>query len=390
MSGRGRPPHEPVRGRVIARDGDDALVRTARGDVRVRHAGAAVAGDLVRLDGRGAPLERVRPYPHAEYPPRGSEVARLGQVRRGNLAARSRLLAAVREVFAARDFLEVETPQWVRAPGLEVHLVAVPAGAGADAGYLVTSPEYQMKRLLASFEHYVELERDKWLAFVVGPENPDFVPLAEVSPHLLNSFMTTEDSAFYQHKGFIVREFRTALIKNLAAGYFKYGASSITMQTVKNVLLYREKTLSRKLQELFLTYSIEQVLDKDRIFEIYVNAIEYGPGLYGIGPAARHYFGKAPRDLTPTEAAFFSSILPSPKARYRQYCKGTLTRWTDNKIDRILALMRKRGRLTEDEYQAAVAQPLVFVKDGTETEDQCMKRVSRALKNARPTNPLKK
>ncbi len=248
----------------------------------------------------------------------------------------------------------------------------------------------EMKRLLASFEHYVELERDQWLAFVVGPENPDFVPLAEVSPHLLNSFMTTEDSAFYQHKGFIVREFRTALIKNLAAGYFKYGASSITMQTVKNVLLYREKTLSRKLQELFLTYSIEQVLDKDRIFEIYVNAIEYGPGLYGIGPAARHYFGKAPRDLTPTEAAFFSSILPSPKARYRQYCKGTLTRWTDNKIDRILALMRKRGRLTEDEYQAAVAQPLVFVKDGTETEDQCMKRVSRALKNARPTNPLKK
>lgn len=169
MSGRGRPPHEPVRGRVIARDGDDALVRTARGDVRVRHAGAAVAGDLVRLDGRGAPLERVRPYLHAEYPPRGSEVARLGQVRRGNLAARSRLLAAVREVFAARDFLEVETPQWVRAPGLEVHLVAVPAGAGADAGYLVTSPEYQMKRLLAAgMERIYQLGR----CFRAGEDGP--------------------------------------------------------------------------------------------------------------------------------------------------------------------------------------------------------------------------
>jgi membrane peptidoglycan carboxypeptidase len=216
------------------------------------------------------------------------------------------------------------------------------------------------------------------------------VPITEVSPNLLNSLMTTEDNAFYHHKGFITREFRSALIKNLDAGYFKYGASSITMQTVKNVLLYREKTLSRKLQELFLTYSIEQVLDKDRIFEIYVNAIEYGPGLYGIGPAARHYFGKEPRDLSPREAAFFSSILPSPKARYRQYCKGTLTRWTESKIERILGLMLKRGRITQPEYDEAMAQPLVFVKDGTETEDECIRRVKQALKNSRPTNPLKK
>jgi len=254
----------------------------------------------------------------------------------------------------------------------------------------ITRTPDDIKRLEGSFEHYVEVEKDKWLAFVIGPENPDFVPIAEVSPNLLNSLMTTEDSAFYQHRGFITREFKSALIKNLQAGYFKYGASSITMQTVKNVLLYREKTLSRKLQELFLTWSIEQLLDKDRIFEIYVNAIEYGPGLYGIGPAARHYFGKRAADLTPKEAAFFSSILPSPKARYRQYCNGTLTRWTEGKIDRILALMVKRGRLTQEQYDAAVLEPLVFVKDGTETEDECNKRVSRALKHARSTNPQKK
>lgn len=134
-----------VRGRVLARDGDDALVRTAGGDVRVKHAGTVVAGDLVELDGAGAPLRRVRAYPRTEYPPRGSEVARLGQARRGNLAARARMMAALREFFAARDFVEVETPLLVPAPGLEVHLQAV---AAAD-GWLVTSPEYQMKRLLA-------------------------------------------------------------------------------------------------------------------------------------------------------------------------------------------------------------------------------------------------
>jgi hypothetical protein len=246
------------------------------------------------------------------------------------------------------------------------------------------------ERFLESFEHYVEVEQDEWMSFVIGPENPDFVPFADISPYLVKSVLTTEDGAFYQHRGFITREFRTALVKNLEAGYFKYGASSITMQLVKNILLYREKTLTRKLQELFLTWYIETVLEKDRILEIYFNAIEYGPGLYGIGPATRHFFGKAAKDLTPREAAFFSTILPSPKARYKQYCEGTLTRWTDDKINRILKLMLDRDRLTEEEYQSALATPLVFVRDQTsESVEDCVKRVKKAIKNARPTNPLK-
>ena len=101
------------------------------------------------------------------------------------------------------------------------------------------------------------------------------------------------------------------------------------MQMVKNVLLYREKTLARKLQELFLTWHVENTLTKDRILEIYFNVIEYGPGLYGIGPAAGTSSARRPKDLNPVEAAFFSSILPSPKERYKQYCAGTLTKWTD-------------------------------------------------------------
>lgn len=135
----------PIRGRVIARDGDDVLVRTARGDVRVRHAGAARPGDLIELAGPHAPLRRVRPTTRADYPTPDTEVVRLGQARRGLLAARARMMAALREFFASRDFLEVETPLLVPSPGLEVHLTAVPA---AD-GWLITSPEYHMKRLLA-------------------------------------------------------------------------------------------------------------------------------------------------------------------------------------------------------------------------------------------------
>ncbi|HVV84994.1 MAG TPA: biosynthetic peptidoglycan transglycosylase, partial [Kofleriaceae bacterium] len=234
-------------------------------------------------------------------------------------------------------------------------------------------------RLDGPFEHLVEVEPDVWDTITIGPGSPGFVPLAEVSPYLPLSLMTTEDSQFYSHHGFLPREFKSALVKDLKAGYFKYGASSITMQTVKNVLLYQEKTLSRKLQELVLTWAIEQALDKDRIMEIYINAIEYGPGIYGIGTAAQHYFGKSAHDLTPKESAFFSSILPSPKQRYRQYCAGQLTSWSADKIDRILATMLKRGRLTQAEYDAAIAQPLVFVKDTADSEEACEQRIARAL-----------
>ncbi|MDB4956329.1 MAG: glycosyl transferase family 51 [Myxococcales bacterium] len=254
---------------------------------------------------------------------------------------------------------------------------------------VIDEPADSPKRLKDEFEHYVEVEQGEWISFIVGPTNPDFVPLDQISPFLIKSIMSTEDFAFYQHHGFITSEFRTALVNDLKKSDFVQGASSITMQMVKNVLLYREKTLARKLQELFLTWHVENTLEKERIMEIYLNVIEYGPGLYGIGPAARHFFGKPAKDLNMVESAFFSTILPSPKERYKQYCQGTFTRWTTEKIQRILANELKRNMLTKTEYDQAMATPLLFVKDGSETEDDCMKRVKKAIKNARSTNPLK-
>lgn len=242
-------------------------------------------------------------------------------------------------------------------------------------------------RLIGEFEHFVEVERDRWVSFLVGPSNPDYVPLYDVSPYLVKSFLTTEDGGFYRHRGYIVREFRSALIRNLKEGYFKYGASSITMQFVKNVLLYRQKTLSRKLQELFLTWYVEQTLDKDRILEIYVNVIEFGPGIYGIGAAARHYFGKHPRDLNPVEAAFFSSILPNPKGRYMQFCEGKLSRWGDAKVGRIIKVMWERGHITDEEYTVATQTPLVFDRTEALGESECKAMTRRMIERARPTTP---
>ncbi|HEX3904305.1 MAG TPA: biosynthetic peptidoglycan transglycosylase [Polyangia bacterium] len=223
---------------------------------------------------------------------------------------------------------------------------------------------------------------------VVGPENPDFAPYDQISPYLVGSIMTTEDNGFFKHHGWVSSEFKSALRRNLQGGGFRLGASSITMQMVKNVLLTKDKTLSRKLQELFLVWYLEQVLPKERILELYFNAIEFGPRIYGIGAATRHYFGKKPADLNPLEAAFFSSILPSPKRRYVQYCHGSLSPQWDRYVRRILAKVHERGRITDDEYATFSTQPFVFDRsEASFTEKQCLDWVKSMAPKPEPETP---
>jgi hypothetical protein len=222
-------------------------------------------------------------------------------------------------------------------------------------------------------------------SFDIGPDNPDFVPYDKLSPYLIGAIMTTEDSGFFKHRGWVSPQFKTAVRRNIAGGGFRLGASSITMQMVKNVLLSREKTLSRKFQELFLVWYVEQILTKERILELYFNAIEFGPRLYGIGAAARHYFGKTADQISPLEAAFFSSILPSPKKRYVHYCHGTLSAQWEKYLRRILSKMHERGRLTEEEYTTAMASTLVFDKNEmTMTEKQCVDWVRKITAKPEP------
>jgi elongation factor P--(R)-beta-lysine ligase len=135
-------------GRVLAIDGDVAIVRSEHRDERVRAEPGWVPGDLV------VGAQRVRAYAGPPYPGPGTEVARLPRARMTYLAQRAKALAAARAFFASREFTEVETPLLVPSPGLEIHLDAVPAGGG----YLITSPEYQMKRLLAAgFERIYQI-----------------------------------------------------------------------------------------------------------------------------------------------------------------------------------------------------------------------------------------
>jgi membrane peptidoglycan carboxypeptidase len=130
------------------------------------------------------------------------------------------------------------------------------------------------------------------------------------------------------------------------------------------------------------------VLPKERILELYFNAIEFGPRIYGIGAASRHYFGKKPSELTPLEGAFFSSMLPNPKRRYIQYCHGAPYPPWDKYVHRILGIVHQRGHLTDEEYEQAAPQTLVFDRhEATFTEKQCLDWVKKMTTRPEPEAP---
>ncbi len=151
--------------------------------------------------------------------------------------------------------------------------------------------------------------------FMVGPENPDFRPLERISPYLRAAVMTAEDGGFYLHRGFLADAFRESIITNIKEGRFARGGSTISMQLVKNVYLNRTKNVARKLEEALIVWLIENqgLCTKDRMFEVYLNIIEWGPMVYGAGEASHFYFNKEPSRLTLAEAIYLASIIPRPK-----------------------------------------------------------------------------
>ena len=205
-------------------------------------------------------------------------------------------------------------------------------------------------RLASSFTHTVTMRDGKQRTVRLYPGSGSFTPLGSISPYMQYAVLTTEDGGFYRHRGFLPSQFQTALRRNLAAGEVRLGASTITMQMVKNVLLSHERTLSRKLQEMFLTWYLETELSKARIMEIYLNVVEFGPGIYGVTRAANHYFGRHPADLDPAEAVYLALMLPSPVRRHAQYCRGELTDAFKVKMRRILGIMNGRGRITDLDF----------------------------------------
>ena len=150
----------------------------------------------------------------------------------------------------------------------------------------------------------------------IGPSNPNYTPIHQISPYLRNAVLTAEDPSFYSHNGFVLESFRKSIATNYKEKAFKRGGSTISMQLVKNVYLNRQKTLARKIEEILIVWVMEntRTTPKQRMFEVYLNLIEWGKNIYGIGEAARFYFGKHPSELNLGESIYLASIVPRPKS----------------------------------------------------------------------------
>jgi hypothetical protein len=201
----------------------------------------------------------------------------------------------------------------------------------------------------------------------VSPASPDFIALRDVPPLFLRTLLLSEDAGFYGHRGIDLRELPTALLTNWARGGAARGASTITQQLAKNLFLSRDKQLGRKLQELAITFLLESALGKDRILEIYLNIIEWGPDLHGLRPAARSYFGREPRALTPAEMAFLVAIIPGPIKYQSSFAHGTPGPGLRSLIDELLAKLRSVNAIGEEEYRQALDEPVVVASGGPRT-----------------------
>ena len=195
---------------------------------------------------------------------------------------------------------------------------------------------------------------------LVGNANPNYTPIDQISPYLQKCVLTTEDPSFFSHHGFINEAFKQSIVKNIKTKKFSRGASTISMQLIKNVFLTREKTLSRKLEEILLVYILEnnRIASKERMLEVYFNIIEWGPNVYGIGEASQFYFQKKPADLTLSECLYLARIIPSPKKFMYQFDdQGQLRDFANKQVSFLTNIMIRRG-LIPIEDTIYKAQPL--------------------------------
>lgn len=213
---------------------------------------------------------------------------------------------------------------------------------------IVKYGEANLSKLNGDFV-YTPIERGRpQRPILVSTANPNYTPLNQVSPYLRKSVLTTEDPSFFYHRGFIDEAFRQSIIKNIRKRKFARGASTISMQLVKNVFLTREKTISRKMEEILLVYILEnnRISSKERMLEVYFNIIEWGPNVYGIGEASQFYFQKRPSELTLNECLFLATIIPRPKGFMWRFGKdGNLKEFASKQFTFLTNLMVRRAVL---------------------------------------------
>lgn len=189
---------------------------------------------------------------------------------------------------------------------------------------------------------------------LVGSENRTVVPLDSLPQHVRDAFLAAEDLRFYKHPGFDVTRIAGAVLRNVKTGAFSQGASTITQQLVKLSHLSSQKTIARKLEEVYLALQLEAAFEKDDILEMYLNYIYFGQGAYGIQAAAEVTFGCSADALSPAQAAALAAAIKAPSA----YSIQSAPEANAQRRAYILGVMRDAEMLTPDEYAQAIAEEL--------------------------------
>ncbi len=246
-------------------------------------------------------------------------------------------------------------------------------GAGTLAGAWAVICRDGRCPSIASLEAYVPRQTSKVYAadgrFIteLGLERRTLITLKDIPKHVRDAVIITEDKRFYSHDGIDYFRIFGALARNVKAGSYVQGFSTITMQLARNVFsdrISREKTLLRKIKEARVARAIERRYSKDKILELYLNQVYLGNGAYGVETASQRYFGKSVRDVTVAEAAVLAGLLKGPE-RYNP------RRFADRAILRrntVLELMRRGGAITNEDASLAKAYPLQLA-ERTESGD---------------------
>lgn len=231
--------------------------------------------------------------------------------------------------------------------------------------FLLLTPLYMyfshdVTELQKFYPHY-KIANDE-VSYELRDERPkNWVKLKLISHYLKWAIILSEDWSFYHHGGIDIQQIKVALSEIFSEGRFR-GASTITQQMVKNIFLTEDRTIWRKVHEMILAQKVERVLSKDKILEIYLNCIEFGPGIYGIHKASYHYFRKHPSALDPREAAFIAMLLPSPKKYYVSFRKKELTPFALKRINAILNKMRMGKVLSINQFEIQMSSKLAWEK----------------------------
>jgi len=219
-----------------------------------------------------------------------------------------------------------------------------------------------LSRMNEPFEYTAYVKGEPVRSFIVGPENPNFRTLDQISADLKSAVLTSEDGSFFWHRGFNEEAFKGAIIENIRKGRFARGGSTISMQLVKNVFLNQNKNVARKVEEMLIVWLIEncRLSTKDKMFETYLNIIEWGPNVYGASEAAKFYFNKDADKINLSEAIFMAAVIPRPR-NFGYFLDSTYApKPSVSDYYRIVKnFMLRRNVITQEIYDATLPIPTV-------------------------------